>query len=426
MMKQIRAEPGEHWVNWASHRRWLLDEANGLLSFFADRCIDPRGGYHTLTTSGTPQDTRVKDLVSTSRMVHCYSLAVLLGYPDAQRVVQQGLTALWELFRDIRQGGFHWTVDAEGRVIDGTKRAYGQAFALLAGSSAHQAGFEDGLRLIEAADDVLEAHFWEPTAARYQEEFSHDWVGGSPYRGGNSNMHLVEALLAAFEATHEARYLDRAGSVASALIDNVARRCGWRTVEHFDNNWEIDEYYNREKLRDTYRPYGVVVGHACEWVRLLLQLRGAIGADGWYLEAAEQLFATAMSAWDGEQGGLFYTTDFSGQVLDRDHYQWPVAEGIGAASELVKTTGKVIYEQWYRDLWCFAAGYLVDRTSGGWFNLLDEHLTPLERPGVLEGKPEPYHALQCCLVPLLEPGRGLAAGLRVSRQAQRGLTCPDL
>jgi sulfoquinovose isomerase len=425
-MKQIRAEPGEHWTSWASHRRWLLNEADKLLSFFADRSIDPQGGFYTLTTSGTPQDTRVKDLVSTARMVHCYSLATLLGYPDAERVAQQGLNALWELFLDDQQGGFYWSVDAEGAVVDGTKRAYGQAFALLAGSSAHQAGLEDGLRLIDAADQVLETHFWEPEASRYREEFSPRWDRISSYRGGNSNMHLVEALVAAFEATDDTRYLSRASSVASALIDNVARGYGWRTVEHFHDNWEIDEYYNRETPRDTYRPYGIVVGHALEWARLLLQLRGALGADGWHLEAAEQLFSTAMRAWDDEQGGLFYTTDFHGQVLDRDHYQWPIAEGIGAAASLVRTTGRGTYEQWYRDLWCFAASHLVDRISGGWFNLLDEHLAPVERPGVSEGKTEPYHALQCCLVPLLDPGRGLAAGLRLSRRAEKGITCVDL
>ena len=51
------------------------------------------------------------------------------------------------------------------------------------------------------------------------EEFSADWQPfGAPYRGQNSNMHLTEALMAAFEATGDGDYLAMAESIADLII----------------------------------------------------------------------------------------------------------------------------------------------------------------------------------------------------------------
>ena len=46
------------------------------------------------------------------------------------------------------------------------------------------------------------------TAPASAEELREDWSPFSGYRGQNSNMHLSEALMAAFEATGERSYLD--------------------------------------------------------------------------------------------------------------------------------------------------------------------------------------------------------------------------
>ena len=42
------------------------------------------------------------------------------------------------------------------------------------------------------------------------EEFARDWSEISQYRGQNSNMHLTEALMAAYEATGDKSYLGKA------------------------------------------------------------------------------------------------------------------------------------------------------------------------------------------------------------------------
>ena len=56
-----------------------------------------------------------------------------------------------------------------------------------------------------------------------------DWSALSPYRGQNANMHACEAMLAAYEATREPRYLERAATLAEHVTrapGGAARRPG--------------------------------------------------------------------------------------------------------------------------------------------------------------------------------------------------------
>ena len=175
---------------------------------------------------------------------------------------------LWERMRDGENGGYFWGVDDE-KPTDPTKQAYGHAFVLLAASSAMCVGHPDAPRLIEDVTQVIEDRFWDKAAGASTEEYNPDWSPMGTYRGQNSNMHLTEALMAAFEATGERGYLDKAESIASLIIDRHARNEGWRVAEHFTENWDVDRAYKGDPM---FRPSGTTPGHALEWSRLLVQL----------------------------------------------------------------------------------------------------------------------------------------------------------
>ena len=165
-------------------------------------------------------------------MVHCFAIAHLLGLPGADRIVDHGMAFLWERMRDAEHGGYFWGVDDE-KPTDPTKQAYGHAFVLLAASSAMCVGHPDAPRLLADVTQVIEDRFWDKAAGATTEEYNPDWSPMGTYRGQNSNMHLTEALMAAFEATGERGYLDKAESIASLIIDRHARNEGWRVAEHF-------------------------------------------------------------------------------------------------------------------------------------------------------------------------------------------------
>ncbi len=76
------------------------------------------------------------------------------------------------------------------------------------------------------------------------------------------------------------------------------------------------------------------------------------------------------------------------------------------------STATPFAEQSYRRFWDFAARHLIDRQHGGWHAQLDDDLKPIVRYFV--GKPDLYHALQACLIPLYPADGSLTHALRAS------------
>ena len=407
---------GPRFIDRPVHRQWLIDQARGLVEFFLPASINPAGGFFALDRAGGPlwPASEIRALHATTRMVHCSAIAHLLGLPGADAGIDHGMAYLWNGHRDRRDGGYFWGMTDQGPA-DATKQAYGHAFVLLAAASAKVAGHPDADRLLTDVSQVLADRFWDAKAGATTEEYQADWSPIGGYRGQNSNMHLTEALMAAFEATGDNRYLEMAGSIADLIINRHARAEGWRVAEHFDAAWTVDRGYSGDPML---RPRGVTPGHALEWSRLLVQLWELGGrAAGWMPEAAEALFLTACrTGWDTGPGGFYYTLDWDDRPDVRDRYWWPCCEGIAAASALVQATGKPEFETWYRRIWSFASRRLIDRDCGGWFPELDSAMAPIQT--VFQGKPDLYHALQACLIPLY-PADG-SVTLQIRRAAQTG------
>jgi len=396
------------WRQNAGHRRWLLGQADSLFTFFEDESLDPAGGFHALDNWGHAiASERVRPLHATTRMVHCFATGHLLGRPGAGDFIDHGMEAILNRHRDQKNGGYFWSFDDDGP-RESDKLAYGHAFVLLAASSAKIVGHPKADRLLADISEVLDRRFWEPAPGASAEEFSADWSPISAYRGQNSNMHLTEALMAAFEATGERVYLERAESIADLILRRMAGSHDWRVPEHYRGDWTIDREY---KGSDMFRPYGTTPGHWLEWARLALQLWELGGRKiEWLPGAAKGLFAQAIGAgWDAGRGGFYYTLDWSGRPLIRDRLWWPCCEGIGAATFLAAHQSDALYEGWYRRIWSFAARHFIDRRAGGWRAQLDDSLRPVE--GYFVGKPDIYHALQACLIPLYPADASLTRGI---------------
>ena len=385
------------WRRREAHRRWLETQADRLFAFYETGSLDPAGGFFTLDAEGRPiASEAARPLHQTSRMAHCAAIGCLLGRPGAADLLDHAMDSLWRRHRDAKHGGYVWSFDADGpRERD--KLAYGHGFVLLAGASAKCAGHPDADRLIADITQVLETRFWEAGPGASAEEFRDDWAPLSDYRGQNANMHLTEALMAAFEATGEREYLNKAERISDLIVRRRAAEADWRVPEHYRSDWTVDLQYLGS---DMFRPFGYTPGHALEWTRLALQL-WALGGKrlDWLPDAARRLFAQAVAqGWDGARGGLYYTLEYDGRPRVRDRLWWPICEGIGAAHFLNALDGDAFPEVWYRRFWDFAARRLIDARNGGWRCQLDDELAPTT--GYFVGKPDIYHALQACLIPL--------------------------
>jgi mannose/cellobiose epimerase-like protein (N-acyl-D-glucosamine 2-epimerase family) len=383
---------------------WLEAESLRLLDFARGARIDD--GFGWLDAGGSVTASAPPQLWITGRMTHVFALGALLGRPECGALADHGVRALGSRFADPEHGGWFSELPASER-----KEAYAHSFVLLAAASASVARRPGAAALLDDAIAVIEQRFWSEEEGACLESWDRAWTAPEAYRGMNANMHLVEAFLAAGDATGDAGWAARALRIAERLIDGFARGAAWRVIEHFDAAWTPLPDYNRDTPRHAFRPYGVTPGHALEWSRLLLSLRAALDAPpAWLLEAARGLFARAVADGWVAPGGFVYTTDFDGRPVVAERFHWPVTEAIGAAAALHAVTGEDHYAAWHERCWEFARRHLIDTERGSWWPELDETLQPVAH--TWSGKPDVYHAFQATLFPRLPPAASLAGALR--------------
>ena len=378
---------------------FLRAHVRDTLAFYLPRAIDPSGGlFHFLRDDGSVYDAHTRHLVSSTRYVVTFSMAVCrgLGGETARRALQQAFDFLPQ-HRNPVTGGYAWLLDwrdGQARVLDATNHAYGLAFVLLAHAHAHMAGLNGAHAGIAQTFDVLEQRFWEPQHGLYADEATADWQL-LPYRGQNANMHLCEALLAAFDATGEARYLDRAALLAEHITVCQAALADGLVWEHYRADWTVDWDYNKHDKSNIFRPWGFQPGHLTEWAKLLLLLNERRPQAG-LVQRAQHFFDTAMkTSWDAQHGGLFYGFAPDGSVCDSDKYFWVQAESLAAAARLAKVTGEARYWADYDRLWVYAWEHFVDHLHGAWWRILHADNSKISDEKSPAGKVD-YHTMGAC------------------------------
>ncbi len=384
------------WQHDRIHRQWLLGQVRRQLDVFAS-CLRSDGSYATLDLAGNPGFSAAQELHHTTRLVHSYCLAQRFDHPSADDMIDAGMSFLWKHHRDGRHDGYFWSTSGIGPEDD-TKLAYGHVFVLLAAASARQVGHPAADRLLDDISCVIEQRFWDDEAGLLRDEFRRDWTPFSTYRGMNANMHGVEAMLAAHEATGNDEWLVRAGRILDFFTAKIAPAYGWRIPEHYTQDWKVDPDYRGNPM---FRPAGTTPGHSFELGRLMLH-RWELSADRSEKQKADAralIERALIDAWLPAEG-FAYTLTLDGRPDVTDRYWWPVTEAIGAIACLLKLQPAPEDEIWYRRLWRFCDRYLIDHQRGGWFPEIDERGTPVERQ--FTGKPDIYHSLQATILPLVQ------------------------
>jgi sulfoquinovose isomerase len=396
------------WTDRPSHRLWLHGETLRLLDF-GRTAVPTTQGAGWLDDDGVVDPTRPVFTWITGRTAHVYALGHLLGVPGCRPVAERAVAALRTSLHDDEHGGWFASLAPDG-TPDPTKSAYAHAFVVLAASTATVAGLEGARALLDDALTVLDTRFWEPRAGLSADGWDRTWTTLDPYRGVNANMHTVEALLAAGDATGDTRWHERAATIADRVVGWAAGN-DWRVPEHFDAAWVPQPGLNADRPDDPFKPYGATVGHGLEWARLLLQVDAALPgrAAAPLAQAARELYDRAVTdGWqvDGAPG-FVYTTDWAGAPVVHTRMHWVVAEAIGVAAALHQATGEARYATDYTRWWDYAGEYLIDRARGSWHHELDASNVPSRE--VWPGKPDLYHAFQATLLPLVAVRDGLAA-----------------
>ncbi|MDR2451187.1 MAG: AGE family epimerase/isomerase [Candidatus Accumulibacter sp.] len=376
-------------------REFLLGHIRHTLSFYDPRAVDPNGGfYHCFMNDGTVFDAELRTLVASCRFVFNYAKAYRqFGDPGYLSRVGHGIDFLRRAHRHPQSGGYAWRLRG-GRVEDGTNHCYGLAFVLLAYACALDAGVDAAGDWIGETFELMERRFWLPEHGLYASESDAGWKL-SPYRGQNDNMHACEAMIAAYEATHETRYLDRACLIAESIAHRAVAGADGYILEHYRTDWTVDHEYARGDQSNPMRPWGVQTGHQTEWAKLLFELEQH-RPQAWRLPRARQLFDRSVEhGWDAEHGGLIHAFALDGAACDRDKYFWVQAESIAAAAVLGAWTGEEKYWAWYDWIWDYAYRSFVDHEYGAWYRILTPDNRRYDERKSYNNKAD-YHTMGAC------------------------------
>ena len=393
------------------------------MAFYEGRCVDPSGGlFQFFKDDGSVYDARTRHLVSSTRYVFTHAMGWRhIGKPQWQATTRHALAFVNQAHAQPG-GGFAWVLDwhdGARRVTDATNHCYGLAFVLLAHAHALMAGHADAAEGLERCWQLMEQRFWRPEHSLYADEATPDWAVG-PYRGQNANMHACEAMQAAWRATKDRKYLDRAVALAEAVsgrlgaksadLPGVIPDCASLVWEHFREDWSIDPDYNRGDRTNIFRPWGFQTGHQTEWTKLLLQLdrlceEAGLAPDPSRLARAKLFFDVAMKfGWDDRHGGLFYGFAPDGSLYDGDKYHWVQAESLAAAAWIATALERAggaqaeqagAYWAWYDRIWAYAWEHFVDHEYGAWFRILAPDNAKVTDEKSPAGKVD-YHDMGAC------------------------------
>jgi mannose/cellobiose epimerase-like protein (N-acyl-D-glucosamine 2-epimerase family) len=364
--------------------------------------LDPRGGFfHYFRDDGQVYDRTTRHLVSSTRFV--FTQAMAYRHFGERRWAESARHA-WRFLQDVHRnpstGAYAWLLRWDGdraEVLDPTNHCYGLAFVLLAHAHALMAGIDEARGPLDDTFELLERRFWESEHGLYADEAGADWTL-APYRGQNANMHACEAMLAAWEATHDERFLDRAQTLAVSVTERLAAPCDGLIWEHYRSDWSIDPDYNRHDRSNIFRPWGYQPGHLVEWAKLLLILDRHRPSPRWLPRATELFNAAVSRAWDADHGGLVYGFGPDGRWCDDDKYFWVQAEALAAAALLALRVGPSLaagYWRWYDELWAYSWKHLVDHRHGAWYRIVSRENRPLSDEKSPAGKVD-YHTMGAC------------------------------
>lgn len=305
-----------------------------------------------LDDDGQPDATQGLQTWITARMVHVFGLGALCGVPGSVTIAETALAGLTGPLRDPVHGGWYPMIKADGPAKG--KACYDHVFLLIAGATGTHAGIDGAAELLVEAEDLFLSHFWDAATGTCFDTWDSAFENLEPYRGINSNMHAVEAMLSVASLTGDRVWLERAERICHFVIAN-AEPNKWRIPEHYDGSLKPLLDYNHDRPNDQFKPYGATVGHAFEWSRLFVHLANSpLSTDrATLLSAAVQLFDRAVAdGWSPDGApGFVYTTDWDGRPVVRDRLHWVLTEAINTAAVLHRQTGDPRYAAWYRRWW---------------------------------------------------------------------------
>lgn len=305
---------------------WL--ERDAIPFWMANGIDHQRGGvFEWLNFDGSPVTYAPRRLRVLARQIYCFSVGKLNFqiHANTENILQHCLQSLKVQSRRS-DGGFVHTFNGNMAVKDSRADTYDHCFILLAMAHLWRAtGWQEAQDIATETLQYMDQMLYDNSTKSYFEDSIH-----SVPRRANPHMHLLEALLAWYEASGDSEFLERAGDIVTLFNDVFFDEKTQTLREFFDYNW---------KFRSTDSDVFVEPGHHYEWSWLLMRYCGLTN-DHETRQRAHILFEFARAKGHYKQTGAARDyimpngddAPFSVSQKPRDQSRcWPQTEALKAA-----------------------------------------------------------------------------------------------
>ena len=371
------------------------------LPFWCGPALDRKnGGWMAwLSNDLQPDRSQPKGLIVNSRILWAFS-AVHRVRPEPVyfEMAERAFDFVMNKFWDAKHGGAFWRLDDAGKLLDDSKKIYGQAFYIYALTEFHQAfGSPAALHRAQELFELIEQHAHDAKFGGYIEVCNRDWSeAGADARlsekdlnekkSMNNQLHVLEAYTNLHRVWREPRVAARLRELIELFLTRILDPRTKHLHHFFNEQWEVRS--------NTY-----TFGHDIEASWLLCEAAEELGEAPLLarvrtvaLQLAEAVFNEGFSA----DGGLCYEGR-DGKIIDAGRECWPQAESlVGFLNAFALSHNKAFFAA-AEQTWKYIGQNLVDREHGEWFWRINPDGQPDEKlPKVSEWK-GPYHATRACL-----------------------------
>ncbi len=372
-----------------------------ILPFWCGPALDTKnGGWMAwLSNDLKPDRTKPKGLIVNARILWTFS-AVYRVKPDPhyKEMAQRAFDVVMDKFWDAKHGGAFWQLDDHFKVIDDSKKIYGQAFYIYALTEYHLAfNSEPALERAASLFELIERHAHNTQFGGYFEVRRRDWSeAGADARlsdkdmnekkSMNNHLHVLEAYTNLFRAGRDSRVAGRLRELIEIFLTWILDARTKHLHHFFDEQWCVRS--------DTY-----TFGHDIEAGWLLCEAAEELGDKNLLQrvrELAVQMAETAFNEGLGADGALCYEGK-DGKIIDPRSEGWPQAEALVGFLNAYEISGDGKFLAAALRVWSYINEKIVDHAHGEWFWRINADGKPdAALPKVSEWK-GPYHASRACL-----------------------------
>lgn len=347
-----------------------------------------------------PDRSQPKGLVLSARLLWTFSAVYrTTSEPLYGDMAARAFEVISNRFWDRTHGGAYWRLTDDWRVMDDSKKIYGQAFCVYALAEYHHA-FDNADALARAQElfELLERHAHDNHNGGYWEVRLRDWSEAGPEarlsdkdlnekKSMNTHLHVLEAFTHLYRVWPERRLADRLRELIRLFEERILDSNTHHLHHYFDDSWGV-------------RSGTYTFGHDIEASWLLCEAADALADEplaGRIRPLAVRMAAVALAEGvDDEAGAVCYEGE-GGKTVDHGKEGWPQAEAVVGFVNAWQLTGDERYLQAAHRIWYYIERHLVDQESGEWFWRINPDGHPdASLPKVSEWK-GPYHATRMCL-----------------------------